>query len=288
MKTPSLSPFGAKKRRGERLVLLTAYDISSATVARDAGVDALLVGDSLGMVVLGHDTTLPVTMADMLHHTAAVARARTGLPIIADLPYGSFHLEPAMAARNALRLVKRAGATAVKLEGGRKRGAAIEAILAAEIPVMGHLGLTPQSINQFGGYKVQGRGRGAADLLVEEAQFLEAAGCFALVLECVPAAVARRVTSAVGIPTIGIGAGPDCDGQVLVYHDLLGLAGGMAPRFVKRYAELGETAVAAVRSYAGEVRSGAFPGPEHSFSEGSEATPPAGVPGPRRRARAGG
>jgi 3-methyl-2-oxobutanoate hydroxymethyltransferase len=227
------------------------------------------VGDSLGMVIQGHDTTLPVTVEDVLYHCRAVARARPGLPVIADLPYGSFHVTPSDTVRHALRLVKEGGVAGVKIEGGRKRRAVIESLLAAEIPVMGHLGLTPQSIHKLGGYKVQGRGRGASDLMVDEALFLEEVGCFALVLECIPAELGRRISQAVNIPTIGIGAGPGCDGQVLVFHDLLGLFAGLKPRFVKRYAELGQTAIAAVQKYCLEVRSSAFPGPEHSFTDAS-------------------
>ncbi|MFH1845217.1 MAG: 3-methyl-2-oxobutanoate hydroxymethyltransferase [bacterium] len=266
-KPRTLSIFGAKKRHGEKLVLVTAYDLTSAQIAGAAGVDAILVGDSLGMVVLGYETTLPVTVDELLHHCRAVARARPEVPVIADMPYGSFHVEPTETVRHALRLVKEGGVAGVKIEGGRKRQAVIEALLAAEIPVMGHLGLTPQSIHKFGGYKIQGRGQGAADLLVDEAEFLEEVGCFSMVLECIPSTVAKRVSDAVNIPTIGIGAGPDCDGQVLVFHDLLGLFTGLKPRFVKRYAELGEQAVSALQQYCLEVRDGSFPGPEHSFSE---------------------
>lgn len=272
MKPPqTLGLFAAKKRRGEKIVLITAYDLVSALVSREAGVDALLVGDSLGMVVLGHDTTLPVTVDDMLHHCRAVARARPEMPVIVDMPYGSFHVSPRDAARDALRLVKEGGAVAVKIEGGRVRRDVIAALLAAEIPVMGHLGLTPQSVHRLGGYKVQGRGRGAADRLQDEALFLEEAGCFALVLECIPAALAGRISRSLTIPTIGIGAGPECDGQVLVFHDLLGLFEGLRPTFVKRYAELGSEAVAAVRRYAEDVRAGVFPGPEHCFQDGPAA-----------------
>jgi 3-methyl-2-oxobutanoate hydroxymethyltransferase len=266
-KSTTLSLFAARKRRGRKIVMVTAYDLTSALIARDSGVDAILVGDSLGMVVLGYDTTLPVTMDEMVHHCRAVARARPGLPVIADMPYGSFHLQPSETVRQAVRLIKEGGVSAVKIEGGRQRREAIAALLAAEIPVMGHLGLTPQSIHRLGGYKVQGRGRGAAERLLDDAQFLEEAGCFAVVLECVPASLAARVTGSLHIPTIGIGAGPDCDGQVLVFHDLLGLFTGLQPRFVKRYAELGQEAVAALSRYAAEVRSGAFPGPEHSFED---------------------
>jgi len=266
-KPQTLTLFARKKRKGEKIVVLTAYDLTSATIAAAGGVDAILVGDSLGMVVLGHDSTLPVTIDDMVHHCRAVARAHPGVPVIADMPYGSFHVAPEETVRHALRLVKHAGVSAVKLEGGRRRQAMIEALLAAEIPVMGHLGLTPQSIHRMGGYKVQGRGRGAAAVMLEEARFLAEVGCFALVLEAIPADLAGRITAAIGIATIGIGAGPQCDGQVLVYHDLLGLFTGIKPRFVERYAELGETAVAAIQRFAADVRDGTFPGAQHSYTD---------------------
>ncbi|MCB1151413.1 3-methyl-2-oxobutanoate hydroxymethyltransferase [bacterium] len=263
----TLGVFARRKRKGEKLVVLTAYDLTSARIAAAAEVDAILVGDSLGMVVLGHETTLPVTLDDMVRHTAAVTRARPGLPVIADLPFGSFHVDAPRTVEAALRLVKEGGATAVKLEGGRKREAVIRALLDAEIPVMGHLGLTPQSVHRLGGWKVQGRGAEAAARLRDEAAFLQDLGCFSLVLECVPAALAAEVSAALTVPTIGIGAGPGCDGQVLVFHDLLGLFDDLAPSFVKRYAELGRDAVAAVGRWRDEVRSGAFPGPEHGFQD---------------------
>jgi 3-methyl-2-oxobutanoate hydroxymethyltransferase len=266
-KTKTLSVFAQRKRAGDKLVLVTAYDVTSARIGCEAGVDALLVGDSLGMVIQGHETTLPVTAEDVLYHCRAVARARPDVPVIADMPYGSFHVSPERTVEVALRLVKEGGAAAVKIEGGRKRRAVIEALLGAEIPVMGHLGLTPQSIHRLGGYKVQGRGKGQADLLLDEAAFLEEAGCFSLVLECIPAALATRISASLNIPSIGIGAGPGCDGQVLVYHDLLGLFQGLKTRFVKRYADLGTEAVAAIRRYGEEVRSGAFPGPEHCYAD---------------------
>ncbi len=272
-KPKTLSLFRSLKRKGEKIVMLTAYDLTSALIARDGGADALLVGDSVGMVVLGHENTLPVTIDDMVHHTRAVTRARTGLPVIADMPYGSFHVAPEETVRHALRLVKEGGASAVKVEGGRKRTAVIRALLDAEIPVMGHLGLTPQSVHKLGGFKVQGRGHGAASLLADEAEHLEEIGCFSLVLECVPSELAARISERLNIPTIGIGAGPDCDGQVLVFHDLLGLFEGFRPRFVKRYAELGRDAVAAVRSYSDEVRSGAFPADEHTFHDPDSVRP---------------
>jgi 3-methyl-2-oxobutanoate hydroxymethyltransferase len=275
----TLGVFAAKKKRGEKIVMITAYDVPSALIAREGGADAVIVGDSVANVMLGYETTLPVTLEEMLHHCAAVARARPEIPIVADLPYGTFHVSPREAARAAVRMLKEGGATAVKIEGGRKRRAVIEALLDAEAPVMGHLGLTPQSVHRFGGYKVQGRGAEAAERMADEAAFLQEAGCFALVLECVPAPLASRITRALEIPTIGIGAGPGCDGQVLVFHDLLGFSSSLRPSFVKRYAELGDLAVAAVRRYAEEVRSGAFPGPEHSFdvpAEGGAAVRPDG------------
>ncbi|HPF71680.1 MAG TPA: 3-methyl-2-oxobutanoate hydroxymethyltransferase [Candidatus Krumholzibacteria bacterium] len=265
----TLDVFARRKRAGERLVVLTAYDAPSARIAAAGGVDAILVGDSLGNVVLGHGTTLPVTMDDMVHHTAAVVRAQPGLPVIADMPYGSFHVEPARTVENALRLVKEAGATAVKVEGGAVRRAHIAALLAAEIPVMGHLGLTPQSVNRFGGYKVQGRGAAAGSALVEEARGLAALGCFAIVLECIPASLAAEVTAAVSVPTIGIGAGAACDGQVLVFHDMLGLS-DLQAKFVKRYADLGRLATEAVAAFASEVRSGAFPTAAHAYADAGE------------------
>ncbi len=270
---PSLDVFAQRKRDGQPLVVLTAYDLASALIGRGGGVDALLVGDSLGMVMLGHETTLPVTLDDMVHHCRAVQRARTGLPVIADLPYGEFHVDTAATVRAGLRLVKEAGVHAVKVEGGRQRAAAIAALLDAEIPVMGHLGLTPQSVNRFGGYRVQGRGAAAEARLLEDAAFLAEAGCFAIVLECVPALLAARATATVGVPTIGIGAGPGCDGQVLVFHDLLGLLPGSPPRFVKRYADLGRQATEAVAAFAADVRQRRFPDAGHSYGGGEPAAP---------------
>ena len=275
----SLGLFAAYKRKGRKIVLSTAYDLTSALIARDGGVDALLVGDSLGMVVLGHDTTLPVTLDDMIRHCAAVTRARPGIPVIGDMPFGSFHVSPEETVRHALRMVKEGGVCAVKVEGGRRRGPVIQALLDAEIPVMGHVGLTPQSVNRLGGFKVQGRGRGAADRLLDDAAYLEEVGCFSVVIECVPAALAGRISRALTIPTIGIGAGPDCDGQVLVFHDMLGLFDGVRPKFVKRYAELGRDAREAITAYGEEVRGGVFPGPEHVFvdktADAADAEPPA-------------
>jgi 3-methyl-2-oxobutanoate hydroxymethyltransferase len=253
----------------EPLVMVTAYDAPSARVADAAGVDLILVGDSLAMVVLGYDDTLQVTVDDVAHHVAAVARARPAPLVVADLPWLSFHLSPAETVRNAATLV-RSGARAVKLEGGTKRLPMIEAILDAEIPVMGHLGLTPQSTHVMGGFKVQGRHPDAAKILIEEALALQAAGCFAMVLEGIPSVVGTAVTAALDIPTIGIGAGPDTDGQVLVYHDLIGLENRFLPRFVRRYGNAFDDQVSAVRSYARDVRSGDFPSAEESYAAGDD------------------
>jgi len=255
----------SKVRDGrDPLVMVTAYDAPGARMADAAGVDMILVGDSLAMVVLGYDDTLQVTVDDIAHHTAAVARAKPGPLIVGDLPWMSYHVSTAETVRNAATLV-RAGAQAVKLEGGRKRLAMIEAILDAEVPVMGHLGLTPQSLHAMGGFKVQGREQQAALDLVADAKALAHAGCFAIVLEGVPDQVARLVTDAVDVPTIGIGAGRHCDGQVLVFHDLLGIEDRLAPKFVRRYASLRDDGVAALEAFAADVRSGAFPDDSESY-----------------------
>ena len=246
------------------LVMATAYDAPSARVVGEAGADLVLVGDSVAMVVLGYDDTLQVTVADMAHHAAAVARARPDAHIVVDLPWMSYHVSAEDTVRNAAALV-RAGAQSVKLEGGRKRLPMIERICDAEIPVMGHIGLTPQSLHAMGGFKVQGRQAEAARRLVQAAKSLAHAGCYSIVLEGVPVQVAGMVTEAIEIPTIGIGAGPHCDGQVLVYHDLLGIEKRLAPRFVRRYADLDAAAIDAVRRFAGDVRSGAFPSPAESY-----------------------
>jgi 3-methyl-2-oxobutanoate hydroxymethyltransferase len=244
--------------------MITAYDFPSARVADGAGVDMILVGDTLAMVVLGHEDTLHVTIDDMAHHVAAAARAKPRALLIGDLPWLSYHVSDEETVRNAANLV-RAGAAAVKLEGGRKRLGAIEAILDAEIPVMGHLGLTPQSIHAVGGFKVQGKQLDAARAIVDDAVALAEAGCFAIVLECVPDAVARLVTDSVPVPTIGIGAGRHCDGQVLVYHDLLGLEDRLKPKFVRRYASLKADATAAVARYSEDVRAGRFPASDETY-----------------------
>jgi 3-methyl-2-oxobutanoate hydroxymethyltransferase len=254
-----------KVRRGaEPLVMVTAYDAPSARVADAAGVDLILVGDSVAMVVLGYDDTLQVTVDDMAHHVGAVARAKPRPLVVGDLPWMSYHLSPDEAVRNAARLV-RAGAGAVKLEGGAKRLPVVRAILDAEVPVMGHLGLTPQSVHALGGFKVQGKGLDAAKVLVDDALALADAGVFAIVLECVPDLVAGMVTDAVDVPTIGIGAGGRCDGQVLVFHDLLGLEDRLLPKFVRRYAGLKADATAAVSAWATDVRTGRFPSAAESY-----------------------
>ena len=246
------------------LVMVTAYDAPGARIVSEAGADIILVGDTLAMVVLGYDDTLQVTVEDMAHHIAAVARAHPTAPVVGDMPWMSYHVSECETVENAAKLI-RAGAQSVKLEGGRKRLPMIERIIGAEIPVMGHIGLTPQSFHAMGGFKVQGRRDEAARGLVQAAKALEHAGCFALVVEGVPVPVAERVTAAVDIPTIGIGAGPRCDGQVLVYHDLLGLHDKLAPKFVRRYAELGAESVKAVEAFAADVRSGAFPTDAESY-----------------------
>src|SRR4051794_25783349 len=269
MATSRTSPVTAPEVLGRKgsdtpLVMVTAYDAPSARVVDAAGADMILVGDSVAMVVLGYGDTLQVTTADMAHHVGAVARAKPHLLIVGDLPWLSYHVSRDETVRNAATLV-RAGAGAVKLEGGRKRLDAVHAILDAEIPVMGHIGLTPQSIHALGGFKVQGKQLDAARLLVEDAISLAEAGCFAIVLECVPDGVARLVTDSVPVPTIGIGAGRHCDGQVLVYHDLLGFEDRMRPRFVRRYAELGAVATDAVSSFVADVRAGSFPSSEETY-----------------------
>ncbi|MCB1015560.1 MAG: 3-methyl-2-oxobutanoate hydroxymethyltransferase [Acidimicrobiales bacterium] len=270
---------------GDPLVMVTAYDAPGARIADEAGVDLILVGDSLAMVVLGYEDTLQVTIDDMAHHTAAVARAKPSALIVGDLPWLSYHVSTEDTVRNAAALI-RAGAQCVKLEGGRKRLPMIEALVAAEIPVMGHLGLTPQSVNAMGGFKVQGKQTEAALELVAEAKALAHAGCFALVLEGVPDVVAAMVTAAVDVPTIGIGAGPHCDGQVLVYHDLLGIEDRVAPKFVRRYADQKADAVAAMAAYADDVRTGRFPSDAESYHVSDEvaeslelygSTPPPGA-----------
>ena len=254
-----------KRSRGDApIVMLTAYDAPGARIADAAGVDVILVGDSLANVVLGHEDTLQVDVSVMAHHVAAVARARPRPLVVGDLPWMSYHVSVEDTVRNGAALV-RAGAQAVKLEGGRQRVPMVEALVSAEIPVMGHLGLTPQSVHAMGGYRVQAKEAAAAEALLIDAKALAAAGCFAIVLEGVPDVVAARVTAEVEVPTVGIGAGGACDGQVLVFHDVLGLTEGKAPKFVRRYAELATAAADAVSRWAADVRSGAFPAEEETY-----------------------
>jgi len=261
----SVPDFAGRKGQGPPLVVLTAYDVPTTRAAEAGGVDALLVGDSLGNVLLGYETTLPVTLDDMIHHARAVGRARQRALLIVDMPWMSYHVNPEDALRNAARLVRESGADAVKLEGGSRRVAAIEALLGAEIPVMGHLGLTPQSVLRMGGYKVQGKQDDAAAALLADARALERAGVFSIVLEGIPADLARRITEEVSIPTIGIGAGPSCDGQVLVVHDLLGMSPESSPKFVRRYAEVFDTQVEAIGRWCNEVRDRTFPADRESY-----------------------
>ena len=258
----------------EKLVMLTAYDYSTARVLDMAGVDALLVGDSLGMVMLGYPDTLSVTVDDMVRHCAAVARGVQKALVVCDMPYMSYHVSVEDTVRNAARLMIEGRAQAVKLEGGAEFAAEVRALTRASIPVMGHLGLTPQSVNAFGGFKVQGKTMAAAQKLLDDARALQDAGAFALVLECVPAPLAERVTQALAIPVIGIGAGAGCDGQVLVWQDMTGMTLSQLPRFVKRFGEVGATLRSAVEAYAREVRAGAFPTEDHGYPlpEGMEKT----------------
>jgi 3-methyl-2-oxobutanoate hydroxymethyltransferase len=263
----------AAPERGERLVMVTAYDFPQGRTADAAGVDLVLVGDSLAMVVLGHADTLAVTLDEMLHHVKAVRRGVERALLVADMPYGSFHLGPEQAVASALRFVKEGGAQAVKIEGDRPEVTA--ALVRAEVPVMAHLGLTPQSLHKLGGFRVQGRGEAAGAELLAAAERAEAAGAFSLVLECVPADLAAAVSERLAIPTIGIGAGARCDGQVLVYHDLLGLEERIAPRFVRRYAQLGLASREALEAFAADVREGSFPAAEESY--GAASPPPSAI-----------
>jgi 3-methyl-2-oxobutanoate hydroxymethyltransferase len=260
----------AKKARGEPITMLTAYDYATALAMDRAGVDAILVGDSLGMVVLGYETTLPVTMEDMLHHCRAVARGAKTAHLIGDMPFMSYQVSTPEAVRNAGRFLQEAGMDAVKLEGGREMAATIEAIVAAGIPVMGHLGLTPQSVHKLGGFKTQGKSAEAAKRLIEDAHRLEAAGCYAIVLEAIPDRVAELISQRLSIPTIGIGAGAGCDGQVLVTHDLLGLFDRFTPKFVKKYADIHAEMRRAFAEYLTDVTTHQFPAPEHSHAMDDE------------------
>jgi len=257
--------FRARKARGEKIVMVTAYDYPSALLAERAGVDCVLVGDSLASVVQGHPTTIPATLEEMIYHVRMVRRGVSRALLMVDLPFGSYQVSTEDAMRSAIRLLKEGGADAVKLEGGAPMVATVRRLTEAGIPAMAHLGLTPQSIHLFGGHKVQGREAAAADQMLADAHALEAAGAFGMLLETIPAALAARITAELTIPTVGIGAGPDCDGQVQVWHDLLGLLPGKTFLHAKRYAELGAAAEAALRAYTDEVRQGAFPTKEQSL-----------------------
>lgn len=254
-----------------KITCLTAYDYPTARLLDEAGVDVLLVGDSLGMVVLGYESTLPVTIEEMLHHTRAVRRGTRRALVVADMPYGSYHADTAESLRNAMRFVKEAGAEAVKIEGGEKRLELIVKLTEAEIPVMGHVGLTPQSLNALGGFRVQGKTSDAAEQLIRDARAVEAAGAFAVVLEAMPRELAARITRELRIPTIGIGAGPECDGQVLVLHDLVGLTFGATPKFAREYANVGAMIGKAAREFCEDVRGGTFPSDEESYHLGKAA-----------------
>jgi 3-methyl-2-oxobutanoate hydroxymethyltransferase len=261
-----LTELADMKKRRERIVMVTAYDYPSGSLADAAGVDIVLVGDSAAMTVLGYESTVPATMDEMVMLTRAAVRGAKRPLVVADMPFGSFQVSDEEAVRNAVRFVKEAGADAVKVEGAGLTVSRVLALVGVGVPVMGHIGLTPQSATMLGGFRAQGRTSARARQLLEDARTLEQAGCFSLVLEAVPAPVAARITEDLAIPTIGIGSGRECDGQVLVFHDLLGLYQGKAPRFVKRYAELAPEIQGAIERYAADVRSGAFPGDEHTYS----------------------
>jgi len=263
--TFTIQSFKSAKEKGERITMLTAYDYTTASLLDEAGVDCLLVGDSLGMVMLGYENTLKVTMDDMIHHTKAVARGTQNALLIGDMPFLSYHVSVEEAVRNAGRFVQEGGAQAVKLEGGLPVVDKIRAIIKAQIPVLGHLGLTPQSVNAMGGYKLQGKDIETARQMIDDALLLQDAGVFGIVLECVPDGLARIISEQLAIPTIGIGAGAQCDGQVLVIQDLLGMFRKMRPKFVKTFAPAGDTTVSAVKDYIEEVRNGTFPAEEHTF-----------------------
>ncbi len=280
---PSLK---ASKQRGERLVCLTAYDYPTARIVDEAGIDIILVGDSLGNVVLGYGNTVPVTLDEILIHLKAVRRAVQRALLVADMPYGSFHTGADDAVRNALRLVKEGGAEAIKLEGGHKRVQLVKRLVDEEIAVMGHIGLTPQSINKLGAYRVQGKTAVAARQLIDDARALEDAGAFAIVLEVVPREIAKMITESVSIPTIGIGAGVHCDIQVLVIHDMLGLSFGKLARFVRPYANLHEVITDAVSRYADDVRSGVYPSADESYALPAEAAEELSITEPNKVSKA--
>ncbi|HYV65752.1 MAG TPA: 3-methyl-2-oxobutanoate hydroxymethyltransferase [Myxococcales bacterium] len=277
MKKVTIHTLRKMKQAGERITMLTAYDASFARLLDHAQIDVLLVGDSLGMVVQGHDTTLPVTLDQMVYHCAAVARGTERAHLVGDLPFGTYQAGTDEAVKNAVRIVAEGHVEAVKLEGGAEYCDVIERIVRAGVPVMGHIGLTPQSVHKLGGYVVQGRGEEKAARLVADARALEEAGCYSLILEAIPAELGAEITRSVSIPTIGIGAGPDCDGQVLVVYDLLGMNREFSPRFVKKFADLAQVIGDAATRYRDEVRGGTFPAPEHTFSAEKPASAPAPV-----------
>lgn len=252
--------------KGEKLIsMVTSYDYSMAVLAEKAGIDFILVGDSLGMTMMGYDSTLPVTMDDMVHHTACVTRGARNTVVVGDMPFGAYHASVEDAVRNALRLVKEGGAQAIKLEGGVRVAKHIKAIVESAIPVQGHVGMTPQSSNVFGGFKVQGKTADSAKLIVEDALAVQDAGAFSVVIECVPPNLAMYITKLLDIPTIGIGAGNECDGQVLVTQDMMAMNMGFRPKFVKPYGQIGQNMIDAYQEYDAEVKSGAFPAPEHDY-----------------------
>ncbi len=271
----TVQTFAEKKRRREKITVITAYDALTAAMVHAAGIDAILVGDSAAMVFAGYDSTLPITMEEMLYHTRCVARGAKGAFVIADMPFMSYQAGHDEALRNAGRFLKEAGANAVKIEGGGDPGL-VERLVKTGIPVMGHLGLTPQSVNAFGGFKAQGKTETSAAAIVRQAVALDEAGCFSIVLECVPSPLAEEISGRVGAATIGIGAGPQCDGQVSVVNDVLGLSTGYLPRHAKRYAAFYDDGLAAVRAHVEEIRTGAFPGPEHEVGavSGKREKPP--------------
>ncbi len=266
-KKVTVTSFVKKKKRGDKIAMLSVYEYITAALADRAGVDAVLVGDTLGMVMLGYETTLPVTMEEMLCHVKAAARARPKALLIADMPFLSFQVSPEHAVMNAGRMLKEGGAEAVKIEGGRCMADTVEALTAARIPVMGHVGLTPQAVHRFGGYRVQGRNESSARAILDDAVAIEEAGCFSIVLEGIPNNLAKEITERVSVPTIGIGAGPHCDGQVLVGHDLLGLFEGYIPRFVRRYADLKSAVLEAFARYVEDVKKGEFPTLGESYGD---------------------
>ena len=261
----TVSCFQAAKNNGEKITMLTAYDYSTAKIMDEAGVDSLLIGDSMGMVMLGYENTLQVTVEDILHHTKAVARGTNRAMVIADMPFLSYHISPEETVRNAGKLIQLGGASAVKLEGGEEILDMVKALLKAKIPVMGHLGLTPQSVNVFGGYKIQGKTEEQAEKIIQEALMLQEAGVFAIVLECIPEQLAKIISEKLNIPTIGIGAGKYCDGQVLVSQDMLGMYSNIQPKFVKKFADLGSLMKQAFTDYVSETKAMTFPAAEHTF-----------------------